>query len=299
MSTGATPVFVRKFWEVPTLDANSWVRLQSAPDGRDYWSGCSNALLWENETGKLAAWAESVSHLNHAAQAWRLGKEFWGRRGVALQLMGDITTSLYSGEIFDATMAVVVPRDPDDLGPLWHAFRSCVVQTTIRSYHAKVSIEVDTVLGAPFDVDHWRKVAGEAGPLPAPWSGEPTQWLFEGRPEVSTSPLQVAVGRLVGYRWPDQPEYDDLDASADVDGIVCLPSVAEEARAADRVQQLLAAALGEEWWPAKVKELLGQAGSKKKSLDDWLRDEFFKHHCTLFGNRPFVWHVWDGQRDGF
>ncbi len=30
-----------------------------------------------------------------------------------------------------------------------------------------------------------------------------------------------------------------------------------------------------------------------------MRDEFFKQHCALFGNRPFVWHIWDGQRDGF
>ena len=70
-------------------------------------------------------------------------------------------------------------------------------------------------------------------------------------------------------------------------------------RPADRVQQLLAAAFGDAWSPAKVKELLEQAGSKKKNLADWLRDEFFKQHCALFGNRPFVWHVWDGQRDGF
>ena len=151
----------------------------------------------------------------------------------------------------------------------------------------------------PFDVDHWRKVAEEAGPLPEPWSDDPTQWLFEGRPEVSTAPLQVAVARLLGYRWPEQAESDDLDAFADADGIVCLPSVAGEAPAADRLQQLLAAAFGGAWSPAKVKELLEQAGSKKKNLADWLRDEFFKQHCALFGNRPFVWHIWDGQRDGF
>ena len=105
--------------------------------------------------------------------------------------------------------------------------------------------------------------------------------------------------RLVGYRWPEQAESDDLDAFADADGIVCLPAVAGEPPAADRVQQLLAAAFGESWSPAKVKELLEQAGSKKKNLADWLRDEFFKQHCALFGNRPFVWHIWDGQRDGF
>ena len=105
--------------------------------------------------------------------------------------------------------------------------------------------------------------------------------------------------RLVGYRWPEQAESDDLDAFADADGIVCLPSVAGEPPAADRLQQVLAAAFGESWSPAKVKELLEQAGSKKKNLADWLRDEFFKQHCALFGNRPFVWHIWDGQRDGF
>ena len=76
-------------------------------------------------------------------------------------------------------------------------------------------------------------------------------------------------------------------------------AVAGEPPAADRVQQLLAAAFGESWSPPKVKELLEQAGSKKKNLADWLRDEFFKQHCSLFGNRPFVWHIWDGQRDGF
>ena len=41
------------------------------------------------------------------------------------------------------------------------------------------------------------------------------------------------------------------------------------------------------------------SGSKKKNLDDWLRDDFFKQHCALFENRPFVWHIWDGQRGGF
>jgi hypothetical protein len=31
----------------------------------------------------------------------------------------------------------------------------------------------------------------------------------------------------------------------------------------------------------------------------WLRDGFFEQHCQLFHQRPFVWQVWDGRRDGF
>ena len=51
----------------------------------------------------------------------------------------------------------------------------------------------------------------------------PSQWLFKGHLKGSTDPLQVAVARLLGYRWPDQ-EPDKLDALADGDGIVPIPS---------------------------------------------------------------------------
>jgi hypothetical protein len=90
-----------------------------------------------------------------------------------------------------------------------------------------------------------------------------------------------------------------LDGFADIDGIVCLPSVAGKPPAAERLHQSLAVAFGSSWTPAKLTQLLEGVASKKKNLTDWLRDDFFKQHCYLFGNRPFVWHVWDGQRDGF
>lgn len=53
------------------------------------------------------------------------------------------------------------------------------------------------------------------------------------------------------------------------------------------------------WTPAAQDTLLADAGSAGKDLDEWLRDSFFAQHCKLFGQRPFVWHVWDGRKDGF
>lgn len=35
------------------------------------------------------------------------------------------------------------------------------------------------------------------------------------------------------------------------------------------------------------------------SLDDWLRDTFFEQHYKRFYHRPFIWHIWDGRKDGF
>jgi hypothetical protein len=37
----------------------------------------------------------------------------------------------------------------------------------------------------------------------------------------------------------------------------------------------------------------------EKGLEDWLRNGFFDQHCALFHQRPFVWQIWDGRKDGF
>ena len=50
---------------------------------------------------------------------------------------------------------------------------------------------------------------------------------------------------------------------------------------------------------SKLDELLAAAGWVGKSLDSWLRTQFFADHCKLFHHRPFLWHVWDGLPDGF
>ena len=74
-----------------------------------------------------------------------------------------------------------------------------------------------------------------------------------------------------------------------------MSSIGGEASAADRLRAILVDAYGEEWSAAKLTELLN--GSE--SLEAWLRDRFFEEHYQIFHQRPFVWHIWDGRRDGF
>jgi len=298
LGTGDDPSFVRNFWEIPSLD-DDWEFLQSAPSASSTISGCEKVILWEQEKGRLARYAESVRHLNTQTQGWRRGKPFWGKQGVIVKLMGDIHVAPYFGYRYDRSCAAVVPKSRRDLGAIWQYALSGQLETAVRSFHPKLSVEAGTLLAAPIEIERCREQAKELGSLPEPISDNPAQWLFAGRPEKSTAPLQVGVARLLGYRWPQQPDSDNLYQFADQDGIVCLPSVAGEPPMAERLQRLLAVAFGDVWSPAKEKEVLEQAASKKRNLADWLRDEFFKQHCSLFGNRPFVWHIWDGQRDGF
>jgi len=48
-----------------------------------------------------------------------------------------------------------------------------------------------------------------------------------------------------------------------------------------------------------LNRLLADVGYAGKSLETWLRDGFFPQHLDIFHKRPFIWHVWDGLRDGF
>jgi N-6 DNA Methylase len=288
--TGDNPHLLHYFWEHPALGA--WRRLQSVPARRAPYAGREHVVLWEDGKGKLAEMAAT-------GQASIQGMDAWLKRGVCLGLTGDLKATLYCGEIFDMNCGVIWPKSQDDLPAIWSYCSSPEFAAEVRRLDQQLKLTTKTLLQVPFDLDRWRKIAEEADPIEEPSSDDPTQWLFQGRIELSSAPLQVAVARLLGYRWPDQAESDEVNSFTDADGIVSLPSVAGELPAADRVQQVLAAAFEETWSPAMIKGLLAQSGSKAKNLADWIRDEFFKQHCSLFLHRPFVWHVWDGQRDGF
>ena len=168
----------------------------------------------------------------------------------------------------------------------------------------------------PFDLEHWKKVANENYPngLPKPYSDDPTQWLFHGHPIKTDNPLQVATARLLGYRWPAESDADmelaeeaktlieeakTFDSFTDDDGIFCIPSVNAEQAGADRLRSFLQAVFGADYNNKTINELLEKEGAKASNLEDWFRNEFFIQHCKVFGNRPFIWHIWDGRKDGF
>jgi hypothetical protein len=201
-------------------------------------------------------------------------------------------------EIFDCNIAAVIPKDERLLTAIWHFCKSDGYKQAVRNIDQALKVTNLTLVKVPFDLEHWQKVAEAAGPLPEPYSNDPTQRLFKGIPANSAAPLQVAAARLLGYRWPEQ-QADSLESLADEDGIACLPQTAGEPPAVERLRGVLAAAYGPDWSPALLEHLLAEAGFGGRDLGEWLRDGFFSQHCKLFHSRPFIWHIWDGRKDGF
>lgn len=313
VKTGDDERFVRRFWEVQDL-ALPWRPYLGTASSNDDFAGRSSILRWENDGAALIR-----SRRDNAA---------FDRVGVAVNQMGQLQTYVYTGEAFDSNVAPIVCHDPGNTPALLAYLRSDRFLTELRKLESGMKINNGTLLRVPFDLDYWREIAADHYPdgLPKPHSSDPTQWLYDGHPGLTVSwgkvdsdnatgrsggarSLQVAVARLLGYKWPRQTgvhfhgcaplEVDDLDKHADDDGIVCLAGLKGEPRAGIRLNALLADAFGANWSSTKLSSLLAEVGYAGKSIDEWLRDGFFAQHCEMFLQRPFIWHIWDGRRDGF
>ena len=310
------------FWEI--LDSSIWHFFQCTHELTEHFGGKQNVFYWKNN---------GQSHRENP-KARVMGESIWGLSGIVISMMRVLPATLYCGDKFDISCTPIVPENPKHIPAIWCFCSSPKYNEAVRQIDQSLKVTNATLVKVPFDLAYWQKIADEKYPngLPQPYSNDPTQWIFHGHPcgsviwnetlkwtaegalRTDETVLQVAVARLLGYRWPaeldpkmelaaEQRQWVDrceaLHAYADEDGIVCIPPVRGEGLASDRLLNLLAAAYGEKWSNAILGELLKSVGHGGKTLETWLRDQFFSQHCKLFQHRPFIWHIWDGLRDGF
>jgi hypothetical protein len=306
LATSDNAQFVQCFWEQPALD-RGWDPFQMAPETTAPIGGCSWTIHWEEGNGRYFRHSRALKDAGRLG-GWKSGHEAWGRPGIAINRMGSLPVAAYLGTKFDCNVAVLVPTARPDIDWIWAFTSSEEYQAEVRRLNQKASVTNLTLAKVPADKTRWQAaVQVELGRCLE--TVDPTQWVFGGKVNASKVPLQVAVARLAGYCWPRQtgssfPDcptvgHDGLEKHADRDGVVALNPVKGEQPAAARLVALLADAFGAEWSAAKLDSLLAQAGFAGRALDDWLRDGYVEQHCELFHQRPFVWHIWDGRRDGF
>lgn len=354
---GDSPRFLKVFWEINDR-GDLWSFQQTTQEETATFGGLHNLVLYDEKNGHLREeeWIRK-ERLHNSDQR---GQSVVGKQGIAVSSMSVLPVARFLGSRFDSNVAAVVPQNPAHLPAIWCFCSSPEYNEAVRQIDQALKVTNATLVKVPFDLAHWQQVAAERYPhgLPKPYSDDPTQWLFHGHPQPATDPLQVAVARLVGYRWPAEQEaataaevaenqaklassayvesassYQNesieaataapqrapmelsdaahvwiarcaaLDVHTDDDGICCLPSVRGEAPAHERLLQLLIASWETvepgSWRPAILDQLLAQADCAGKGLDVWLREKFFEQHAKRFHHRPFVWHVWDGLKDGF
>jgi hypothetical protein len=310
---GDSPRFQKVFWEMANRGGR-WVFQQGTVESQCHFGGMEKVIDFDEANGHLRESKEIRRERLHDSD--QRGNQAWGRPGIAISQMRELPASRFVGNKFDSNIAVILPKIEEHVAAIWCFCSSPKFNTAVRRIDQKMNVTNATLVKVPFDLAHWQKVAAERYPngLPKPYSDDPTQWIFHGHPKPATDPLQVAVARLLGYRWPAESDAEmelsdaarawiarlaDLDDLIDDDGIVCLPAVRGEQSAETRLRALLAKAFGSDWSAARESQLLRDAGCDGLPLAQWLRDKFFEQHVTRFQKRPFIWHVWDGHKEGF
>ena len=227
VSTGDGCQYCRKFWELPQQNPD-WEYFHESPE-RANCLGMTGLLHTQQGCGPL-------SRIGTA----RKGLPAKGKNGVAIAVTGHLPRVRFFGNRFDGTIAAMIPNDPSDLAAVVTFVKSDQFIRAVSEVDQALSVTESSFIKVPFDLERWQQVATEEYPngLPEPHSDDPTQWLFKGHPKGSTDPLEVAVARLLGHRWPDQKP-DSLDALSDADGIVPIPSVRGEPPAAERLREVL------------------------------------------------------------
>lgn len=328
---GDSPRFLHLYWELP-IKNSYWSFQQTTNDTTTFYGGLRNIVFFDEENGHLREeeWIRK-ERLHNSDQR---GQSVIGKQGIAVSEMNRLPVTRFIGSRYDSNVATVVPQNKSLLPAIWCYCSSSEYNVEVRKIDQKVNVTNATLVKVPFDLEYWTKVAEEKYPhgLPEPFTDDPTQWIFHGHPcasvvwdggmkqlkigddRIDSTVLHVAVARLLGYRWPAEldpemelaPEMrevmkrlDALQPFADEDGIVCIPALRQEQDAATRLLSLLVAAYGDAWNGTITDQLLVSCGCEGKSLEQWLRDKFFVQHAKLFGDRPFIWQIWDGLRDGF
>ncbi|HID11631.1 MAG TPA: SAM-dependent DNA methyltransferase, partial [Candidatus Latescibacteria bacterium] len=110
-----------------------------------------------------------------------------------------------------------MPLEEVDFHALWAYCTSDEFEENLRMLDKKMSVTAGTFTKVPFDYSKWKnKYSLEAD---APYTNDPTQWIFHGYPSQSDTPLQVAVARLLGYQWPAELD-EEMELSNEARSLV-------------------------------------------------------------------------------
>lgn len=298
---------LQKFWEANDKPEN-WLFMQTTVDQSQLYSGATMRVRWERDGKNLV-------------RARREGQLAAGRYGaVAVTQMSGLPATIMTSMAFDSNVSPIFVRDHNNIAAVYTFCSDPSYRIAVKKLEPSMKANNTTLLEVPFDLDHWTRIAAARFPdgLPEPYSSDPTQWLFHGHPagaEAGTK-LHVTLARLAGYRWPAEidptmrlsTEARDwiIKAAtlpeADADGVLPVLAVAGDRPLADRLRDYLNIAIpgwDEATLVREADERIDKKAGKDLSLEAWLRDRAFRQHCALFHNRPFLWQVWDGQKDGF
>jgi hypothetical protein len=205
IQSGDSCRFTVNFWELSDR-RGLWDYIQTPSRNEGYYCGIDSLFRWDSGRGDY--WNYVTERLGDGGQrAWIRGLDFRGRGGVAISATGNISCCLYFGEFWNDSVLVLTPNDPENLSAVYAFCKSSNFEADVRLIDQKLNVR-SAVTKVRFDVQRWREAAAALLPegIPKAFTNDVAEAAFHGHPQPTTDPIQVAVARLAGYRWPAETD---------------------------------------------------------------------------------------------
>jgi hypothetical protein len=137
IQNGDSPKYQRKFWEF-NRKSSRWVFQQTAPRATSYYDGFDTLIDYDLENGHLRAPREWRRRALHDSD--KRGQPVWGKRGVLVNRMSELPCTLYLGNLYDQSGAVIAPEDPDHLLAIWSYCSSPEFNIAVRKIDSKLNV---------------------------------------------------------------------------------------------------------------------------------------------------------------
>ena len=178
LHTGDYPRFGRKFWEILST-GNDWSYQHGGVTESSFFSGMEHVLFWQQGDGELIKFVQERLGTD-TVSAWIKGESVWGNSGLSINAMSDLIAGHYTGALFTHGVYAVVPIDPAHRSAIYAFCSDESFSTEVRKLDQKVAVARDSIAKVNFDLAYWQEIAAAryASGVPAPYSNDPTQWIF-------------------------------------------------------------------------------------------------------------------------
>ena len=117
--------------------------------------GFEHVVSWDAQAGRVHGMTDAERVQGHN-QDYR-GRLAWGKRGVAVGLVRNLRISPYFGDLFDKSVAVLVPKDDSYLGSIESTCQSAEYTTEVRKLDQKLMVTNSTLVKVPFGLARWNE----------------------------------------------------------------------------------------------------------------------------------------------
>ena len=146
IKTSDDPQFVFMYWEVLSCK-DKFEYYQGTVDEAIAFGGRSSVILFESGAGRLRQLAAAQDRDRRRDQQ---GASAWAKPGIAVSLMRELLPTIYTGEKFDANVAVLCPKDELLIPALWCFCKSIEFNDAVRKIDQSIKVTNSTLGKIPF-----------------------------------------------------------------------------------------------------------------------------------------------------